>query len=54
MDVDTVIMSLGTSRTRLFPSTTEDLRSNKRKCIVTEPENGQTSRAGVFAELVMP
>ena len=49
MDVDTVIMSLGTSPNPLISSTTEGLEINKRKCIVAEPENGQTSRAGVFA-----
>lgn len=49
MDVDTVIMSLGTSPNPLISSTTEGLETNKRKCIVAEPENGQTSRPGVFA-----
>ena len=49
MEVDTVIMSLGTSPNPLISSTTEGLEINKRKCIVAEPENGQTSRAGVFA-----
>lgn len=49
MDVDTVIMSLGTSPNPLISSTTEGLESNKRGCIVAEPENGQTTRPGVFA-----
>ena len=49
MDVDTVIMSLGTSPNPLISSTTEGLEINKRKCIVAEPANGQTSREGVFA-----
>ena len=49
MDVDTVIMSLGTSPNPLISSTTEGLEINKRKCIVAEAENGQTSREGVFA-----
>ena len=46
---DTVIMSLGTSPNPLIASTTKGLDINKRKCIVAEPENGQTSRPGVFA-----
>lgn len=49
MDVDTIIMSLGTSPNPLISSTTEGLEINKRKCIVAEYENGQTSRPGVFA-----
>ncbi|MDD3254146.1 MAG: NADPH-dependent glutamate synthase [Lachnospiraceae bacterium] len=49
MEVDTVIMSLGTSPNPLISSTTEGLETNKRQCIVAEPENGQTSRPGVFA-----
>lgn len=49
MEVDTVIMSLGTSPNPLISSTTEGLEINKRKCIVAEAENGQTSRPGVFA-----
>lgn len=49
MDVDTVIMSLGTSPNPLISSTTEGLETTKRKCIVAEPENGQTTRPGVFA-----
>ena len=49
IEADTVIMSLGTSPNPLISSTTEGLEINKRKCIVAEPENGQTSRAGEFA-----
>ena len=49
MDVDTVIMSLGTSPNPLISSTTEGLEINKRKCIVADDQNGQTSREGVFA-----
>ena len=49
IDVDTVIMSLGTSPNPLISSTTEGLEINRRKCIVAEAENGQTSRKGVFA-----
>ena len=49
LDVDTVIMSLGTSPNPLISSTTEGLEINKWKCIVAEEENGQTSKAMVFA-----
>ena len=49
IDVDTVIMSLGTSPNPLISSTTEGLETNKRKCIVASEENGQTSKAAVFA-----
>ena len=49
LDVDTVIMSLGTSPNPLISSTTKGLETNKRKCIVAEEENGQTSKAAVFA-----
>lgn len=49
MDVDTVIMSLGTSPNPLISSTTEGLDINKWKCIVAEEENGQTTKEGVYA-----
>ena len=49
IDVDTVIMSLGTSPNPLISSTTKDLEINKRKCIVAAEENGQTSKEGVYA-----
>jgi glutamate synthase (NADPH/NADH) small chain len=49
MDVDTVIMSLGTSPNPLIPSTVKGLAVDKRKCIVAEEETGLTSRKGVYA-----
>ena len=49
IDVDTVIMSLGTSPNPLISSTTKGLETNRRKCIVAEEENGATSKSGVFA-----
>ena len=49
LDVDTVIMALGTSPNPLISSTTEGLETNKWKCIVAEETNGQTSKNGVFA-----
>ena len=49
MDVDTVIMSLGTSPNPLISSTTKGLEINKRRCIVAEEETGKTSKDGVYA-----
>jgi glutamate synthase (NADPH/NADH) small chain len=49
MDVDTVIMSLGTSPNPLISSTTEGLTTNKWGCIVAEEATGKTSKDGVYA-----
>ena len=49
IDVDTVIMSLGTSPNPLISSTTIGLDVNKRKCIIADEEFGQTSKEGVYA-----
>lgn len=49
IEVDTVIMSLGTSPNPLISSTTIGLDVNKRKCIIAEEETGQTSKEGVYA-----
>ena len=49
IDVDTVIMSLGTSPNPLISSTTEGLEVNKWKCIVADEEHGKTSKEGVYA-----
>jgi len=49
LEVDTVIMSLGTSPNPLIASTTKGLEINKRQCIVATDETGMTSREGVFA-----
>lgn len=48
MEVDTVIMALGTSPNPLITSTTKGLDINKWECIVAD-ENGITSKQGVFA-----
>ena len=48
MEVDTVIMALGTSPNPLISSTTKNLETNRWKCIVAD-DFGQTSREGVFA-----
>ena len=49
IDCDAVIMSLGTSPNPLIASTTKGLDINRRKCIVADEANGQTSKEGVFA-----
>ena len=49
VDVDTVIMSLGTSPNPLISSTTIGLDTNKRKCIIADEETGKTSKEGVYA-----
>ena len=49
IECDCVIMSLGTSPNPLISSTTKGLEINRRKCIVANEENGQTSKEGVFA-----
>ena len=49
MDLDAVIMSLGTSPNPLISSTTKGLEINKRKCIVASEDTGATSKAGVYA-----
>lgn len=49
MDVDTVIMSLGTSPNPLISSTTQGLEINKRRCIVAEEETGLTTKEAVYA-----
>lgn len=48
VDVDTVIMAIGTSPNPLLRNTTPDLETNKWGCIVAD-ENGKTSKEGVFA-----
>lgn len=48
LDVDTVIMSLGTSPNPLIASTTEGLAINQWKCIAAD-EKGKTTKEGVYA-----
>ncbi len=48
LEVDSVIMSIGTSPNPLIKSTTKGLDTNSHGCIVTQ-ENGETSRTGVYA-----
>ena len=49
LDVDCMIMSIGTSPNPLIKSTTKGLDTNKHGCIVADETTGQTSRPGVFA-----
>lgn len=49
IDVDCVIMALGTNPNPLIKSTTPGLDTNKWGCIIADEKTGQTSREGVFA-----
>ncbi|MCQ3035162.1 MAG: NADPH-dependent glutamate synthase [Bacilli bacterium] len=49
MDVDMVIMSLGTSPNPLISSTTKGLDTNPHGCLVVVDESGLTTRDGVYA-----
>ena len=49
MDVDCVIMSLGTSPNPLISSTTSGLDINNRKCIIADEEHGKTTKEAVYA-----
>ena len=48
LEVDTVIMSLGTSPNPLIRSTTPGLETNRKGCLIVN-EDEMTSRDGVFA-----
>ncbi len=49
VDVDAVVMSIGTSPNPLIRSTTQGLETDRRGCIVVKDESGLTSRTGVYA-----
>ena len=49
LNVDMVIMSLGTSPNPLILSTTKGLEANKHKCLIADEVTMQTTREGVFA-----
>lgn len=49
IDVDTVIMAIGTSPNPLIKNTTEGLDTDRRGCIITKGEGGLTSKNGVYA-----
>lgn len=49
IDVDTVIMSIGTSPNPLIRSTTPGVEANKRGCLIVNEETNQTTKEGVYA-----
>ncbi len=49
LDVDSVIMSIGTSPNPLIRNTTQGLETNRYGCIITKDDSGLTSREGVYA-----
>lgn len=49
LDVDVVVVAIGTRANPLLPSTTPGLELNERGYIVADEETGRTSREGVFA-----
>ena len=49
LEADTMVMSIGTSPNPLIRSTTPGLETNKWGCIVTNGDDGLTSRPGVYA-----
>ncbi len=49
LEVDTMIMSIGTSPNPLIRSTTPGLEANRHGCIVTNGDDGLTSREAVYA-----
>ena len=49
IELDAVIMALGTSPNPLISSTTKGLEINKRKCIVADEADGKTSKEAVYA-----
>jgi len=49
LDVDTVIMALGTSPNPLIRSTTPGLDANRKGCLVVNEETMQTTREGIYA-----
>lgn len=49
LDVDTMIMSIGTSPNPLIRSTTPGLEADRRGCLIVRDESGLTTREGVYA-----
>ena len=49
LDVDCMIMSIGTSPNPLIRSTTPGLETNSHGCIITNGDDGLTTRAAVYA-----
>lgn len=49
LDVDTVIMSLGTTPNPLIRSTTPGLETNRKGCLIVQEDTMETTRKGVYA-----
>ena len=49
IDVDTVVMSIGTSPNPLIRSTTKGLETNKKGCLIVNEDTMQTTREGIYA-----
>ncbi len=49
MEVDTAIIAIGTSPNPLLRTTTPGLETNRHGCIITNGDDGLTSREGVYA-----
>ncbi|MCX5858101.1 MAG: FAD-dependent oxidoreductase, partial [Deltaproteobacteria bacterium] len=49
IDVDTVVVAVGTMANPIVPATTPGLETNRRGYIVTKGESGETTRQGVYA-----
>ncbi|MBN1381975.1 MAG: NADPH-dependent glutamate synthase [Deltaproteobacteria bacterium] len=49
IDVDTVVVAVGTMANPIVPATTTGLETNKQGYIVTKDEKGETTRQGVYA-----
>ena len=49
IDVDSVVMSIGTSPNPLIRSTTKGLETNRKGCLVVNEETNQTTREAVYA-----
>ncbi len=49
MEVDSVIMSLGTSPNPLISNATKGLKTNKRGCLLVDEESLKTSLKGIYA-----
>jgi glutamate synthase (NADPH/NADH) small chain len=49
MDVDTVVVALGTTPNPLVPTTTPDLKVTKKGTVVADEEEGKTTKSCVWA-----
>ncbi|MGI5835379.1 MAG: NADPH-dependent glutamate synthase [Chloroflexota bacterium] len=49
LDVDTVIMAIGTSPNPLVPRSTPGLEVSRRGTVVADPQTGKTTKEGVYA-----